>query len=87
MTGTPDPALEGVARVGRTLTVDPGCGTARVDVQWFRNTRPIADATDLTYTLVAADLGKDVVARVTYGETGYSSISKDVVAEDVLAVS
>lgn len=82
--GTPDPVLEGgPARVGRTLTVDPGFWSGSTDVQWFRNTQPIAGVTELTYTLVAADLGKDVVARVTYGETGYSAITKNVVAEDV----
>ncbi len=83
VTGTPDPVLEGQARVGRTLTLDPGLWAGSVDVQWFRNSRPIAGATDLTYDLVAADLGKDVLARATYGEAGYTSVSKDAVAEDV----
>jgi hypothetical protein len=82
--GTPDPSLEGFARVGRTLTVDVGDWDGTTSVQWFRNTRPIAGEDDLTYDLVAADRGKDVVARVTYGRTGYSSVSKDAVAEDVL---
>lgn len=85
VTGTPDPVLEGQARVGRTLTLDPGLWSGSVDVQWFRNTSPIAGATDLTYDLVAADLGKDVTARTTYGEAGYTSVTKDAVAEDVAA--
>ena len=74
-TGTP--TISGTAQVGETLTADTS-GIADVDgltnisysYQWIRNDgtsdTDIAGATDATYTLVAADVGKTIKVRVTF---------------------
>ena len=85
VTGTPDPSVRGIAKVGRPLTVDPGAWDGNVSVQWYRNSRPIADATGVTHRLVAADLGKDVTALVSYSKAGYTAVAKPAVIEDVRA--
>ena len=74
-TGTP--TISGTAQVEETLTADTS-GIADVDgltnisysYQWIRNDgtsdTDIAGATDATYTLVAADVGKTIKVRVTF---------------------
>ena len=74
-TGTP--TINGTAQVEETLTADTS-GIADADgltnisysYQWIRNDgtsdTDIAGATDATYTLVAADVGKTIKVRVTF---------------------
>ena len=71
------PAIEGVVRVGETLTVDTS-GIANLDglrgvtfsYQWISNDgttdMDITGATDSTYTLTANDEGKIIKVRVTF---------------------
>jgi surface antigen len=66
--------LSGLARMGRTLTVTPGTfdpADADVSYSWLRNGTPIAGATGRSYELGAADVGKQVSARVKLSHTGY----------------
>ena len=85
------PAIEGVVRVGETLTVDTS-GIADLDglsgvtfsYQWVSNDgttdTDIAGATGSTYTLTASDEGKIIKVRVTFTLT--SAATEEVEAED-----
>ena len=85
------PAIEGVVRVGETLTVDTS-GIANLDglsgvtfsYQWISNDgttdMDITGATDSTYTLTASDEGKIIKVRVTFTLT--SAATEEVEAED-----
>lgn len=69
------PTIAGIAKVGQTITSDPGVwGPAPVTLtyQWLRNNVEIVGATSANYTLVAADVGATVAVRVTGTETGYN---------------
>ena len=74
-TGTP--AISGIAQVGETLTADTagiadadGLTNVTYSYQWIVNDgtadTDIADATDSTYTLVAAAEGKTIKVRVSF---------------------
>ena len=81
------PTITGTAAVGQPLAVDlTGIGDAdgltnvsysyqwvRVDADGLSNPADIADATDATYTLVDADLGKTLKVRVTFDDDGGST--------------
>ena len=85
------PVIEGVLRVGETLTVDTS-GIANLDglsgvtfsYQWISNDgttdMDITGATDSTYTLTASDEGKIIKVRVTFTLT--SAATEEVEAED-----
>ena len=72
------PTISGTAQVGETLTVDTsGIGDddglpaeSEFDYQWIRNDGStdanIGGATDSTYVLLAADVGKFIKVRVTF---------------------
>ena len=72
------PTITGTAQVGETLTADiSGIGDddglpaeSEFDYQWIRNDGStdanIAGATDSTYVLLAADVGKFIKVRVTF---------------------
>ena len=76
------PAITGTAAVGQPLAVDltgiedaDGLTNASYSYQWVRvdadgmsNPADITDATDATYTLVDADLGKKIKVRVTFDD-------------------
>ena len=76
------PAITGTAAVGQVLAVDltgiedaDGLTNVSYSYQWVRvdadgtsNPADIADATDATYTLVAADLGKTLKVRVSFDD-------------------
>ena len=75
------PTISGTAQVGATLTADTsgiadadGMDNATFTYQWIANDgtmdTDIADATDSTYTLVAADKGKTIKVRVTFTDDG-----------------
>ena len=72
------PAIEGVVRVGETLTVDTsgiadGLSGVTFSYQWVSNDgttdRDIVGATGSTYTLTANDEGKTIKVRVTFTVT------------------
>ena len=78
------PAITGTAAVGQPLAVDltgiedaDGLAGVSYSYQWVRvdadglsNAVDITDATDATYTLVDADLGKTLKVRVTFDDDG-----------------
>ena len=78
------PAITGTAAVGQPLAVDltgiadaDGLANVSYSYQWVRvdadglsNPADITDATDATYTLVDADLGKTLKVRVTFDDDG-----------------
>ena len=81
------PTITGTAAVGQPLAVDltgiedaDGLANVSYSYQWVRvdadgmsNPADIADATDATYTLVYADLGKTLKVRVTFDDDGGST--------------
>ena len=67
------PTIDGIARVGETLTADTsgiddadGLDNAAFAYQWLRGDAEIAGATGDTYTLVSDDEGKTVKVRVSF---------------------
>lgn len=60
-----------VPHVGDLLTATVTPTGADVDVQWYAGEDAISGATDLTYTIAAADLGKTIKVKVT-GTGDYS---------------
>ena len=78
------PAITGTAAVGQPLAVDltgiedaDGLTNVSYSYQWIQvdadgmsNPADITDATDATYTLVYADLGKTLKVRVTFDDDG-----------------
>ena len=78
------PTITGTAAVGQPLAVDltgiadaDGLTNVSYSYQWVRvdadgmsNPADITDATDATYTLVDADLGKTLKVRVTFDDDG-----------------
>ena len=81
------PTITGTAAVGQPLAVDltgiedaDGLTNASYSYQWVRvdadglsNPADITDATDATYTLVDADLGKTLKVRVTFDDDAGST--------------
>ncbi len=75
---TPTPSFGGSApRVGGTFTADPGTWDAGVAFayQWTSDGTDIPDATAITYTVSASDLGKAIAVKVTGSKTGYNSVT------------
>jgi len=71
------PTITGTARVGATLTANPGTWApagVNLTYQWLRNGTAIAGATAPTYALVAADQGARISVRVT-GTLGTATAS------------
>ena len=77
MTLTPTPIVAGTARVGATLTVNPGLWDSGVSLtyQWLRDGLPIAGQTSNSYQVQAADLGHSVSAQVAGGAIGYATVN------------
>ena len=68
------PTITGTQQVGALLTLqhlDPTPIGADQFVQWYRGPTAIVDATSWTYTLVAADRGQVVSAKITATLDGY----------------
>lgn len=69
------PKISGTAKVGKTLSVNPGLwdsGTT-VSIQWLRSGAPIAGATGRTYKLTTKDKGKQISVRMVAENDGYES--------------
>lgn len=78
MTLTPTPKITGTAQVGSTLTANPGTwdeGTT-LSYQWMRAGAYISGATQQTYAVGAADVGKQITVAVTGTKPGFSGARK-----------
>ena len=95
-TPTGAPTISGTERVGETLTAsssdiaDPdGLTGATFTWQWIANDGTadagIADATERTYTLTAAEVGKTIKVRATFTDDGGSQ--ETLVSEPTAAVA
>ncbi|MGF0115726.1 N-acetylmuramoyl-L-alanine amidase [Promicromonospora sp. Marseille-Q5078] len=78
VTDVEGPSIEGKAKIGRTLTVDPGeylpdSRHLRVEVQWLRDGEPVRGADGRRYHLTGRDRGADISAEVTVSARGYTS--------------
>ena len=70
-------SISGTAQVGQTLTADTsgisdadGLTNATYSYQWLADSVDIQSATDNTYPLVAADVGKTIQVRVSFTDDG-----------------
>ncbi|MHA7295299.1 S8 family serine peptidase, partial [Arthrobacter sp. HLT1-21] len=73
------PTIQGTPQVGKTLTATPGGwqpAPLQLTYQWLRNGSPIAGATALSYTPVAADLNRTLKVRVTGSGTSVPSTER-----------
>jgi hypothetical protein len=71
------PTISGTPAVGSRLTGNRGTwptsfGTLTYAYAWLRDGAPIAGATGTSYTATAADLGAELVFRVTASANGYN---------------
>jgi hypothetical protein len=75
----PTPQITGIAKVGSTLTGNPGTwspSTISPRYQWYRSGVAIIGATALTYKPTSADVGKTLTFRVTAYKIGYTTAVK-----------
>ena len=96
-TPTGVPSISGTAQAGETLTASvesiedaDGLTGASFAYQWVSNDgtadADIADATESTYTLAAADEGKTIKVRVTFTDDGGTEETLVSVATDAVVV-
>jgi hypothetical protein len=66
------PTISGTARVGATVTAEPGnwSPAAAPAYQWLRDGTPIAGATGASYSVAAADAGHQLSVEVTEAPAG-----------------
>ena len=73
---TLQPRVSGTPALGQTLTATPGTwGTGETPAfgyQWLRDGGPITGATQASYVVTPADLGRDLSLRVTATRTAYA---------------
>ena len=80
-------ALSGSPRFGEVLTASPGSvspAAAETSTTWLRAGQPIDGAVGPTYTLTAADLGSQVMARTVLTRPGYTALTLDSPATDLV---
>jgi len=72
------PKITGTVQVGKTLTADPVTKTDGIThiYQWAADGVAIPGASERTYTLTAAEVGKKITVTVDYSKPGYLSTSK-----------
>lgn len=78
ITNVTPPGVAGTAKVGQRLTATVGTwtpGGLSYRYKWYRSGVLIAGATTSTYTPVAVDVGRTIVARVTAVRAGYTSVA------------
>lgn len=83
-------AVHGSYAVGQTLTADRGTWTPTPNTfsyQWLRSGQTIDGATEATYTLEVADLGKVITVKVTGSSDGYRSASARSSAPSAVATA
>jgi hypothetical protein len=79
------PQISGTPTVGDVLTCSKGSWTGdqlTFGLKWLRNGIPIPGATESTYTVASADLGHQLVCRVTASNLK-ATVSKDSASLDV----
>ena len=92
------PTISGTARVGETLTASEtgiadadGLANATFAWQWIANDgtndTDIADATDATYTLTAAEQGKTIKVRATFTDDGGTEETLTSAATEAVAAA
>lgn len=78
-TVTTQPSITGGASTGSVLTLSEGAASGTPaptgTIQWLRGTTAISGATGSTYTLVSADEGKAISARVTWTNSAGSVVA------------
>lgn len=69
------PVISGDARVGSTLSVDPGVWTvgSKFKYQWYVNGKAVSKATKASWKVTSSAWGKFVSVRVTGSLSGYTS--------------
>lgn len=72
------PTISGTKTVGKSLTAKAGTWTdgTKFSYQWLRDGKKISGATSKSYTLKAADAGKQISVKVTGKKSGYTTASK-----------
>ncbi|ANJ26440.1 beta strand repeat-containing protein [Agromyces aureus] len=77
VTTTTQPVLSGTAKVGSTLTVNPGTWTTGMTFTytWYASGTEISGATAPTFTLTSAQKGKNIAVLVTGQLSGYATIA------------
>ncbi|WP_291052443.1 Ig-like domain-containing protein [Herbiconiux sp.] len=79
LTATPAPTISGTAKVGKTLTANPGAwGPAPVTLsyQWKRGGVSIPGATKASYLVTGADAGRTLTVAVTGAKKTYTTVTK-----------
>lgn len=79
-TSTPAPTIQGDASAGTTLTAVPGTWTpapTTLTYRWYLDGKKISKATRATYTTTGAQVGKQLVVRVTATRPGYTTAAVD----------
>ena len=84
LSATPTPTVSGTAKVGYTLTANPGTwapATVTLKYQWYRvsstgTATAISGATASKYVATSADRGYRMRVRVTGSKSGYTSVAK-----------
>jgi Peptidase family M1 domain len=84
---TPVPTITGTTKIGQIVQVDTGNWDAdtALSYQWMSDGKAIKDATEATYTIVAADLGNPLSVVVTGSKTGYTTVAKASAATKAVA--
>lgn len=73
------PTISGTARVGDTLTVQPGTwgpGTIPLTYQWYRSAKAIKGATGSTYVLTADDADQTITVKATSATPAFVAQSR-----------
>ncbi len=73
------PVITGTAKVGATLTANPGAwGPAPVTLryQWYRSGSAITGATTATYSSTAPDAAKTLTVKVTASKSGFTTFAR-----------
>ena len=88
------PTISGTSQVGQTLTADTtgvadedGLSNVQYEYQWLADDAGISGATNATYTLVAADEGKDIKVEVTFTDDAGNDESLTSAATDEVAAA
>jgi hypothetical protein len=84
---TDTPTVDGVLKVGGTLTANPGSWTSGTAFAyaWHYGSTLIDGADSATYTITAAEYGKAITVEVSGSKAGYTSVSKNSFASDPVA--
>jgi len=76
---SPAPTISGTARVGATLTAQPGAwapGASSYGYLWERNGYPIAHANGPSYTLTQSEAGQRISVSVIAARPGYRTLAR-----------